>query len=93
MMAVLSPQAEEHRGLAFLLLLEEYMGAELLDRALLSMAEHLKIITVKYCLLQSNYHTQVEYWRLMVMVKHTFKNVNCIPLNTFKIFRITGYHL
>jgi hypothetical protein len=70
------------------------MGAELLDRALRLMAERLKMLrTVKYCLLWSNCHTQVEYWRLMVMVKHTFKNVNCIPLNTFKIFRIMGYHL
>jgi hypothetical protein len=52
MVAVLSPQAEEHRELVFLLLLEEYMGAELLDRALLLMAERLKMIrTVKYGLL------------------------------------------
>jgi hypothetical protein len=64
MVAVLLPQAEEHRGLVFLLLLEEYMGAVLLDRALRSMAEHLKIIiTVKCCLFLSNYHTQAQYWR------------------------------
>jgi hypothetical protein len=52
MVAVLSSQEEEHRGLEFLLLLEEYMGAELLDRALRSMAERLKMIrTVKFYLL------------------------------------------
>jgi hypothetical protein len=52
MVAVLSPQVEEHKGLVFLLLREEYMGVELLDRALRLMAERLKMIrTVKHCLL------------------------------------------